>query len=532
LSPTDPIPAEIDEVITAYLLAVETGIAPDPQAILDANPHIASELRAFFDADTQFRWNTTPADGHATEELPFSLEQLGDYALEEEVGRGGMGVVYKARHRDQQHTVALKTLISGRFASREEILRFRGESEAALSLDHPGIIRVREVFQEEGLHFYTMDFVHGKSLADRLRDGPVSPSRAAKIICKAAHAVDYAHQQRVLHRDLKPGNILLTQDDQPRIADFGLAKTLGAERQLTATGEILGTLQFMAPEQAAAQHDKVAEPTDVYSLGAILFACLTGKPVFVAPTHVELLMQVLEKAPRSPRQLSPSVPPELEAIVLRCLEKDPRRRYASAGELAEDLEKFLAGQPVLATSGQTQNRLGRWMRRNQMLLAHVGALALVELFRQIKYVFTHSEDPVYAPQFTAVFVVWIFACVAFQKMHNYPRVETVAKYLWAATDIILVTVCLTMIQGPVGMLPVTYALLIVISGMFFRVQLVCFTTILCIAGFITLMLLRPHVGLAHDAAVFVSILLSIGFIVGYRVYRLRIASRLFEQRSS
>ena len=395
---------EIDHVITAYLVAVEQGKLPDQETIIASHPHIATELQAFFDTDAQFRRNvTSPAINgwYLTSSTISQLPQLlGNYELEKKIARGGMGVVYKARHLQRNHTVALKMLLVGRLASADEIKRFCTESEAAAKLDHPGIVRIQEVSEEDGVHFYTMDFIDGESLADRLQRGPLPCKEAATIIYKAACAVAYAHEHRILHRDLKPANILINQANEPTITDFGLAKSLDTDRQLTATGEILGTLQFMAPEQAAAKHDTIAEPTDIYALGAILFTCLTGQPVFTASSHIDLLLQVLKSEPESPRRIAPDVPSKLEAICLRCLEKDPAQRYTSAGELVDDLEHFLSDEPIDTTSVHLRNRARRWVRHNSLLVAHVGALLIVELFRQTKYIVREETDWAFEPQFS------------------------------------------------------------------------------------------------------------------------------------
>ena len=524
---------DLESVITTYLLSIERGETPDCDEILAAHPHLAVDLRDFFEADLRFRGNLVAETINKIAPNPVAdppiCQQLGEYDLEKEIARGGMGIVYRARHRRLGRVVALKTLLTGRFSGPEEIDRFYAEAKAAAKLDHPGIVPIHEISQEDGIHYYTMPLIDGESLADRLQRGPLQAEKAAALICQAARAVAYAHEHRLLHRDLKPGNVLLDQDKQPKITDFGLAKSLDDEGNLTATGEILGTLQFMAPEQAAAKHNKVAEPADIYSLGAILFTCLTGEPIFTSSSQVELLLQVLESEPPPPRRLAPHVPRDLESICLRCLEKDPARRYTSAAELAKDLERFLAQEPVLAEAGRTWNRIRRWGRQKPLLVAHGGVLLLVELSRQLQHIFRDDFDTPFQSNISLTIGIWIMACITFEKLHGQLHGKILIKYLWAATDAILLTLCLILVQESIGILPVTYGLLIVVSGIFFRVRLVFFTTILCILSFGVLMIMRPQLAPLHYAIVFVAVLYANGCIVGYHVHRLRIMSRFYDK---
>lgn len=458
---------------------------------------------------------------------------IGPYELLEEIARGGMGIVYRARHRQLNRIVALKMILAGQLASDHEIQRFRAEAEAAAGLQHAGIVPIHEIGEERGIHYYTMPYVEGESLAQRLHEGPLEPLEAARLVRRITEAVVYAHGQRVIHRDLKPANILVDSRGEPRITDFGLAKSLDTGRQLTATGQVLGTLQFMPPEQAAARHDAVAEAADIYALGAILYATLTGRPPFQAPSHVELLLQVLEQEPAPPRRLEARVPRELEAICLRCLEKEPARRYASAAELLEDLDRYLTGEPVAAGRGSVAGVLRRWIRRQPMLAAHLGTLVLVESFRQTKYMFGADADYSswrYHMTFSLLMVVWIAACFVFQWLLARPRTCEAARFLWSTADTVLVALCLSIARAPTELLFATFALLIVGSGIYFRVRLVVFTTFICISAPIVLLLLRPEAAPpGHYVAVFVAVLGTIGVIVGYHVQRLRVLGRYYER---
>jgi tRNA A-37 threonylcarbamoyl transferase component Bud32 len=307
-----------------------------------------------------------------------------DYLLERELARGGMGVVYKARQVDLNRTVALKMILAGQLATEADIRRFYLEAEAAAGLEHPGIVPIYEVGQHEGQHYFSMGFIEGESLAQRVAAGPLSPRQAAMLLREVSEAVQFAHDRGVIHRDIKPANILIDAQGRPKVTDFGLAKKLQGGNGLTASGQIMGTPSYMPPEQASGQPDAVGPPADVYALGATLFCLVTGRPPFQAATAMDTLLQVLGDEPVPPRRLNPSVPPDLETICLKCLEKEPSRRYASAGALAEDLARWLGGEPILARPTGRLERLIKWARRRPtaaalilvITAAVVGAAAL------------------------------------------------------------------------------------------------------------------------------------------------------------
>ncbi len=301
------------------------------------------------------------------------LLTFGDYELLEEIARGGMGVVYRARQVSLHRTVAIKMVLAGKLANASELQRFRAEAETAARLQHPNIVAIHEVGQYESQPFFSMDYVEGRSLADLARNEPMTGRRAGGYLKTIAEAVQYAHSQGILHRDLKPSNILVDQFDQPRITDFGLAKRLDAEAHLTITGQMLGSPSFMPPEQASGDRRAAGPASDVYSLGAILYQLLTGRPPFVAGTIPETLRLVAETEPVSPRLLLPSVPRDLETICLKCLQKEPRRRYPTAQEFADDLGRYLLNEPIRARPVSRAERAWRWCGRNRAL---AGALAV------------------------------------------------------------------------------------------------------------------------------------------------------------
>jgi serine/threonine protein kinase len=298
------------------------------------------------------------------EPAPVRARTFGDYELLAEIARGGMGVVYKARQKGLNRVVALKMILAGDLAGADERQRFRTEAEAAARLRHPNIVAVHEVGEVEGQLFFSMEFIEGRTLAQRLIGGPVPGRTAAGYVGQLARAVHYAHRQGILHRDLKPSNILLDPDDRPYVTDFGLAKRLDAGASaVTRTGAVVGTPSYMAPEQAAGKIKELGPACDVYGLGAVLYELLTGRPPFRSDTPLDTVLHVLEREPVPPRLLNPKIDPDLQTICLKCLEKEPARRYASAEELAADLQRYLDGESILARSYNILARLTRALHK-------------------------------------------------------------------------------------------------------------------------------------------------------------------------
>ena len=308
------------------------------------------------------------------------LSEFGDYELLEEIGRGGQGVVYRAHQKSLNRTVALKVIGLGPWATEKHLKRFRREAEAAASLEHPGIVPIHEVGERDGQCYFSMQFIEGGQLDEVVRHAPMSIRQAAELVAKVARTVHYAHEHGILHRDIKPGNILLDRNGEPHLTDFGLARLVEAESTITGTLEAMGTPSYMAPEQAAGEHTKVNQATDVYGLGAVFYQLLTGQPPFAGGTTYETIRLLRDTEPRSPRLLNPKVDRDLSTICLKCIEKDPKRRYSSALALAEDLEHWLKHEPILARHTGIFTRGKKWVRRNPtsaLLAAALIALAAV-----------------------------------------------------------------------------------------------------------------------------------------------------------
>jgi serine/threonine protein kinase/thiol-disulfide isomerase/thioredoxin len=421
-SNTSSAAGRLDEILSEYRAARVTGTAPGPDELVARHPDLADQLRAYFaweaamgtegdrptlSIGSPVDWlhklqggdreretmNPTGAqrgtpDPAASPTLPCTeaevrtswVREIADYELVEEIARGGMGIVYKARHKTLHRVVALKMILAGHLATPEQVRRFHTEAERAGSLDHPHIVPIYEVGEEHGQHYFTMKLIEGGRLSDHVPRLQGNLKAAAQLVATMARAVHYAHERGILHRDLKPGNILVDGDGQPHVTDFGLAKHLEPSELSTQSGAIVGTPSYMAPEQAAG-HRHLTTAADVYSLGAILYELLTGRPPFQADNVFDMVLKVMEQDPQRPATLNLRVDRDLETICLTCLAKEPQRRYPSALALAQDLERFLAGEPIRARPVGYWERVLKWVRRRPAAAAllAVSCLAVVAL---------------------------------------------------------------------------------------------------------------------------------------------------------
>src|SRR5215813_3627373 len=355
---------------TGCVLEAAIGISPD--AVAEAAPS---------DADKQ-------ASHKATRGADL-LGELGEYELLEEVGRGGQGVVFRARQKSLNRIVALKVIRLGQWASKAHLKRFRLEAEAAARLEHPGIVPIHEVGERDGSCYFSMKFVEGGQLDEVAKSEPMPIRRAVELIVKVARTVHYAHEHGILHRDIKPGNILLDKNGEPHLTDFGLARLVESETSVTQTLDVLGTPSYMAPEQAVGNNAAVSSVTDVYGIGAVLYQLLTGQPPFAGGTTYETIKLLEETEPRPPRLLNPKIDRDLSTICLKCLEKDPKRRYSSALALAEDLEHWLRHEPIRARHTGIFTRGRKWARRKPAMAALI--MSLVALAAAVGWNIWKSE---------------------------------------------------------------------------------------------------------------------------------------------
>jgi serine/threonine-protein kinase len=545
-----PLAAEL--VALELELRREGGEAPIPGEYLDRFPGLSSAVESAFAAvasDARVTAETAALpeqtiDDNATVDMDRShpppsaaagersLGQFGDYELIDEIARGGMGVVYRARQKSLNRVVALKMILAGQFAGRAEMIRFRQEAELAANLDHTNIVPIYEVGEREGHHFFSMKLVDGGSLAGEVPRLLENPRAVARLVATVARAIHYAHERGFVHCDLKPSNILLDASGKPHVTDFGLARRVSGNSTITATGAVMGTPSYMAPEQASGERRALTPTADVYGLGAILYELLAGRPPFRAATVMETVVQVLEREPAPPSQLRKGVPPDLESICLKCLEKAPRDRFGSALELAERLEQYLRGEAMAGTT--FFQRLRRWTRREPELVARLGGLALVAALTQFNHLISKNPDLGLHLRIEAQFALWAIASVVFELLLRKNRWAELARYAWAATDVLALTGVLLLIDAFQSNTVVGYPLLIAASGLWFRVRLVWFTTALACLGYCALWLSAylHNEAFASDQYpnIFLAALLVTGFVVARQVKRIWALSTYYENR--
>jgi serine/threonine-protein kinase len=455
--------SEREDVLAALLTRLtdelRAGRMPDVDAIACEHPALSAELRELWAAvqvaegiavglsehDEALTETSGPAAA-PTEAAGDLSRGFGDFDLIEELGRGGMGVVYKARQRSLDRTVAVKMILRGDLASTADVARFRSEAESAARLDHPHIVPVYEVGEFGGQPYFAMKFVEGTTLARRLAEGPMAPREAAAILAPICQAIHFAHQRGILHRDLKPSNILIDRDGRPHVTDFGLAKRVTGDAQLTRSGAILGTPCHMAPEQAAGNRGQLGPASDVYSLGTVLYQMLTGRPPFQAATPVDTVLLVLEQDPLPPRLLNPRSDRDLEMIALRCLQKPPALRYPSAKALGDDLVAYLNDEPISARSGLFSQVLARWFRETHhatvlenwglLWMWHSLALVVICLITNALQWFDVTSPLWYFALWTAGMGTWAAIFWALRRRAGpVTFVERQIAHLWAASVI-------------------------------------------------------------------------------------------------
>ncbi len=489
----------IEKIIANFVEQTESGEAPDPADYLARYPDHAEELKEFFELHLEFSSGADPLvsehsfdterpgqqaanEGSLTSNPP---RLLGDYEVLQEIDRGGMGVVYKARDRKLNRIVALKLIRSGELASDEEVQRFLSEAEAAAALVHPGIVPIYEVCSRDGLVFYTMAFIHGRSLADMVKEGALEPAEALRITHKLCAAVEFAHNSGIHHRDLKPANVLINQQGEPIIIDFGLAKVVDGDQSLTATGQLLGTPAYMPPEMAAGKKRNIGPAADVYALGAILYCLCAGQPAFSGPTPFDVLLQVLDRRPQKPSKLNRAVSKDIDLVCLRALEKDPSQRYQTADELRADLQRILTGEPIDSPKETAAQRLRKWWQREPIMAAHVLGIGVTTAIVLVAYL-VRNEFTVLFYYRLGLLLTWLSVSFFLQLWVDLAKWTHVAIYSWLTIDVVIYTSLIAFADPPRSMLLIGYPMMIVASCLYYQRRFTVTTTALCIAGFLTL----------------------------------------------
>ncbi|MFO0928632.1 MAG: serine/threonine-protein kinase [Gemmataceae bacterium] len=548
----------------AHLLAelterVRQGQPADVDSVAKQHPTLATELRELWAAAQFADAFARPPRSAATEPwAPRAMGRIvrplgdlagrtfGDFVLLEELGRGGMGVVYKARQRELNRLVALKMILRGEHATRADAARFQVEAQAAAGLDHPNIVPVYSAGEHDGQAYFCMRYVEGDTLAVRLDRGPFRARDAATLLAAISRAVDFAHQRGILHRDLKPSNILIDRDGQPHVTDFGLAKRVRTEDDsspsaaaLTHSGAIIGTPAYMAPEQVSGSRGTPSPASDVYSLGVILYEMLTGRPPFQAPTPVDTLLLVLDQDPVRPSLLNPKVDPDLELICLKCIQKEPELRYASAADLAADLEAYLKGDELSVHRTRLTdlaNFFGRLLRETHhaVVLENWGVLWMchsLKIFLQCVLTTAlawHGVDNpvVYLLLWGGGLMAWGGVFWGLRKRAGPVLfVERQVAHVWGAA--VLATIAVFVLEILLGMHVLTLApLLAVIAGMTFLVKAGMLTGAFYLSAAAEFLIAVP-MALYPDYGIllFGGVTAVCFFVPGLKYYRQRLRSR-------
>ncbi len=556
MTPDAPLDEDALNVLDAYLAQLQSGEKPDRDAILQKHPELASAIDCLEALEqlappaaekkgtgTSPQSDLADQDAHSSEPVPFFSaagelpRDFGPYELIREIGRGGMGVVYEARQKGLDRSVAVKMILAGHLASPELVRRFQAEARAAARLRHSNIVHIHDVGQFNGQDFFAMEYIEGQSLAERIKQGPIDIPTAVRLVAAVARAVEHLHQQGIVHRDLKPSNILLDAEGMPYVTDFGLAKIFAEGTDMTATGVIAGTPSYMAPEQASGRRAAVTPATDIYSLGAILYELLTGVPPFHAESPLDTLMEVLGGDPATPRSINPRIPRGLELICLKCLAKEPTERYSSAAALADDLDRFARGEPLLVRPPTVVQRFWSWTRRKPALASRLGGLGVFYIIEMVNSA-TGAVDSSFHRPVSLVVALWIVVSVVCQRLLESRRWSFPARYVWGTLDSLALLTVLLLGNGAASALVVGYPLVIVASGLWFRVRFVWFMTVLSLLSYGVLLVdfyfywqpeeLCQGVFASYDRhIIFASSLIVLGAVVSYLVERVRILSSFY-----
>lgn len=510
--PVDP------ELLDRYADAIQTRDASEADRLLHACPDLHA-WTACLQALDALASTIGPAES-ATSPDQVSGMAFGPFVIRDVIGRGGMGVVYRAWHQGLARDVAIKLLAAGAFASDEEQRRFLAEARLAARVRHPSIVTIYDAGEHAGHLYIAMDLVNGDDLAARIRRGPMEPRDAATIMASVVRGVGLLHDSGILHRDIKPSNVLLSVDGVPKLADFGLARDQATDDDMTATGTILGTPEYMAPEQAAGRVRSLGVRSDVYSLGAVLYALLTGRPPFVGESKLLVVMSVIEREPVPPRRLNRRVPRALQRICLRAMEKEPSRRYPTAVAMAEDLEAWLRGDRIAPFGTSPVHRLGRGLRRYPAagfrLIGLVGTMIVI----MVRCLIDPTTIAFYRPVFMGL-LLWAIAASFLEWLSLRRLTLRQAGSTFVVTDAAFVTTLLVLVEGAESPLVAVHPVLVAAAGLWLDRRLVQVAAVASLLGY-ALLLASSRYGFQWNVAAIVTILiLCAAAIAEFQVGRLR-----------
>jgi serine/threonine-protein kinase len=469
---------ELEEILTKVLeIQVDEHATLQIHRLISENPRWAEEITECWELHRQMSCSKS------SDSTRF-LSDWEAYEILDEVDRGGMGIVYRARHKELNRIVALKTIRSGEFANGNEIARFRREAQIAAQLVHPGIVPIYEIGERNNLIYYTMAFVEGCPLLELARSPTLSIAAKVQLVYQLTQALQYAHGQGVAHRDIKPSNILIDLHGSPILIDFGLAKSTHAESDLTQTGAMLGTPSYMAPEQIQYHHDHDLRLSDIYSLGAVFYYLLVGRPPFVGPTNFDIMLQLKDRQPVRPSRLNRQVDRELDTICLRAMEKNPSERYTTAAEFGQDLERWINGSAVSSPTKSPWIRWIRWWKQEPGLVSHAVAICVVILVVLMSHLLGYSLA--HLPTQLTVLLTWLLICFPLQRWILQSKDTTVPAILWGLIDLFCVSWLIATAGPPRSLLLVAYPLMITASALFYRTRFVILMTTACILAFLVL----------------------------------------------